>query len=519
MGADLNARPIRLTSDREAEFERLRDRIALEASNAADHFNLFKRLWASRQDYYLEMNVSNTFWHLTFIAHRDAVLSHLCRLYDKDGAALSLGRFLLTVKTNRDLFSDAAFRERLKENRHVETLAEGRAIDDAELDKELETVSGEDPLVAKLRGQRNESISHTDADRVRRDAPEVWLPFEEIEALLDRAAAITSKYSLLYRASMYGGIVGADDFKATLGLVRKALVAREAEIGREFEKAQRMQSSPRSDVEKVQLVHGMRGGISEDHMGDVQAGLPRSLDLRKLNPCLEEPLLGLGSKGMKTMRAHVRLSQGWHLLNEARIALVEADACKLFYEEYEPNSTEAIYWCRFYLDDAALRLGSSCDHLLQCVNFCWDLGVHARSMGVFGKVIAAAQASSEPEVSGEVATSLLGLTGDRDACRAYRNDLVHNERPAIAGVDFGFMFSRQAEALPPSVAAALTELGYPAIGTGRKINELRRVVRNAYCQLFAVYERLAPFVGLPDTKPMTADVSEDLHTGNANIQP
>jgi hypothetical protein len=118
----MKAEAIRLRDDREIEFERLRERIALEASNAADHFNLLKALEASRENYSLEMNQSHTFWHLTFIAHREMVLAHLCRLYDKDSAALSLSRFLLTVKRNRDLFSEVAFRNRLADNLHLDTL-------------------------------------------------------------------------------------------------------------------------------------------------------------------------------------------------------------------------------------------------------------------------------------------------------------------------------------------------------------------------------------------------------------
>ena len=173
----MNTKAIRVNS--EAEFERLRDRINLEASHAADHWRLLRGLETSREDYYLEMNESNTFWHLTLIAHRDAVLSHLCRLYDKYGGALSLCRFLQTVKANHDLFSDEAFRKRLKGNAHVDTLAADRGIDDSEVDRELASLADSDPLVERLWDLRDKAISHTDADRIRTNAPEAsqrWLP-------------------------------------------------------------------------------------------------------------------------------------------------------------------------------------------------------------------------------------------------------------------------------------------------------------------------------------------------------
>jgi hypothetical protein len=224
----------------ETEFERLRDRIDLEASGGADHWRLLRGLDQAFAEYYLEINESWTFWHLTTIAHRDAVLSHLCRLYDKTGGALSLGRFLLTVRAKREYFSDAAFRERLKDNPHVDGLATDRQIDESELAKEIESVSDSDPLVSRLHDLRNTVLSHRDADSVMKDKRQASLqslPPEDIEALLSRARGITSKYSLLYRASLYGGLTGEDDYKHLFDLLRDARTSREAKIEEEVKAA------------------------------------------------------------------------------------------------------------------------------------------------------------------------------------------------------------------------------------------------------------------------------------------
>jgi hypothetical protein len=252
------------------------------------------------------------------------------------------------------------------------------------------------------------------------------------------------------------------------------------------------------------MIHGMRGGIPTTRMEQIQLGLPRSFELRNLNPCLLNPIFVPGSEHTK-IRAHVRLSQGWHLLNEARSALIEAEACKVFYEECEPNPVEAIYRCRFYLDDAALRLYSSCEHLLKSVTFYWGLSLAAKSRdSLLVKVVAAAEKSGLPLVSGDVTTSLRGLTTDWTECKKYRDDWVHNERPGIDGLDWEVSFkSGNAPDIPAEIVHALKESGYPvaasgksvSIGIGRKIAELHRVVRNAYCQLFGVYEHLAPLLG------------------------
>ncbi|MGH9438053.1 MAG: hypothetical protein ACRD22_09180 [Terriglobia bacterium] len=158
-------KPIRVKNGE--EFERLRDRIDMEVSHARHHWTLLKALDGARADYRREMNESNTFWHLTFIAHREAVASHLGRLYDDTNGALSLSRFLETVRANRAFFSDEAFRIRLKENPYVETLVKDRSIEDAALDAELESVSEADSLVKKLHFLRNKNLAHTDAELVK----------------------------------------------------------------------------------------------------------------------------------------------------------------------------------------------------------------------------------------------------------------------------------------------------------------------------------------------------------------
>jgi hypothetical protein len=241
---------------------------------------------------------------------------------------------------------------------------------------------------------------------------------------------------------------------------------------------------------EVRLAHGIRGGIPNERMEQIQAGLLRSLELRNLNPCLETPLISLGS-GHTKVHAHIRLSQGWHMLNEARSALIEAEACKVFYEECEPNPIEAIYRCRFYLDDAALRLYSSCEHLLKCVTFYWGLSQHSS----LDRVIAEAEKSPLPEV-GEVAIILRGLNKDWKECMKYRNAWVHNERPGVDGLDWemSFQSGKSENELPPQILKAMgspTKISAVKMRTGRKIGELHLVVKNAYCQLFGVYERFA----------------------------
>jgi hypothetical protein len=280
---------------------------------------------------------------------------------------------------------------------------------------------------------------------------------------------------------------------------------------------------------------GMRGEIPSDRMEAIHLGLPYAMTLRDVLPYLVDPLCG-GQWPMDKMRARVRLSDGWHMLNQARGALVESEACKLFYEEVEPDPDEARYHCRFYLDDAALRLYSSCEHLLWCVVAYWNLpsnvskrkegwslwvvvkriALHltvglvnvARGRTVGGRssllvrVICEAERSRYPKVRGDVARILRRLRSNAAwrECTKYRHDWVHSRLPPIAGLQPAVSFgSFDENDIPPEIRTAMTALGYPAkikgrkmaLGVGPDIEVLRGIVRGAYDELFQAYEKFA----------------------------
>ncbi len=205
-----------------------------------------------------------------------------------------------------------------------------------------------------------------------------------------------------------------------------------------------------------------------------------------------DPLVALGASQTK-VRAHVRLSQGWHLLNEVRIALVESEACWLYYQEYEPNPTEAAYWTRFYLDDAILRLYSSRGNLLKAVRHYWALNLPSGDLKA-AQVIAEVEKSGLP-VLREVAACLPNLiTEEWKVCDEYRRDWVHNERPAIEGLGWEVLVrDRVQPEIPPGIIKALgfrpgASGSRISVGTGRKITDLKQIVSSAYCQLLGVYK-------------------------------
>ncbi|MHB8654450.1 MAG: hypothetical protein ACYDA9_11275 [Terriglobia bacterium] len=240
--------------------------------------------------------------------------------------------------------------------------------------------------------------------------------------------------------------------------------------------------------------------------------------LQGVLPYLADPL-AVPHVRIGLMKARVRLSYGWHMLNQARIGLVEAEACTIFYEECQRNHTEALYWCQYYLDDTALRLHSSCEHMLRSVLFYWALSLPKRkgsseesNDSLLVRVLKAAEQSKHTQVRVDLAKILRRLRSSRawKASIKHRNDWVHNRLPAITGLfpDIEFRTFDYEKELPPAVLKSLgleRKKGLAmSVGIGRDISVLREIVRSAYGELFGVYEGLAKLLAKDSALPGVA---------------
>lgn len=211
-----------------AEFNLLLDALADEIINACAYNRLYLDLLDSIPEYGNEMNHSPSFWHLTLISLSDSRILRLCRIYDQNAKSLNLVTLLHTIQDNLYLFDTDDFRERLKDNPFVESLASHPRKPDAKtLQEHLDFSSSRNPLVRKLMIWRNTIIAHRGAafslgkKDILINNP---IPPDEMEALLNHAFEIFNHYSSLFRASTWAQhMVGQDDYKSCLTLLRLGL--------------------------------------------------------------------------------------------------------------------------------------------------------------------------------------------------------------------------------------------------------------------------------------------------------
>ena len=134
-----------------------------ELRDANDHFYFVNCLVQAISDYEREINCAPTFWIYTINAHTSASMSHLCRVYDYDSAAVHLLFLLETVRDNPNVFCKQALKQRLGHRAGGDDLVEHFGDPDmAQIGADIKfcRYPDPDPLVDKLRNWRHNLVAH-----------------------------------------------------------------------------------------------------------------------------------------------------------------------------------------------------------------------------------------------------------------------------------------------------------------------------------------------------------------------
>ena len=245
----------------------LLDALADEIITAHVTHRLYCDLVDAIPEYHDEMNKSPAFWRLTLDSLRDARILRLCRIFDQEASSLNLGNLLETIRANTHLFGAEEFKKRLKDNPHVESLAEHpRSPDMTELEANLVFARPGNAVVKKLLLWRNNIVAHRGAKfslgkkEILEDNP---LSKEEMDDLLDKALRIFNKYSSLFRASTWSrDMIGQDDYKGCLSLIRDGVIKYKQDMERELQELKKRQRV--AEQSAAPLPPAPQSGPSED---------------------------------------------------------------------------------------------------------------------------------------------------------------------------------------------------------------------------------------------------------------
>jgi hypothetical protein len=205
--------PLRIIKSR-ATFDDLLDHLATESRRAEDNWHFWGAIDTACVDCFRELNQTPQFWNATRRAFQDSVILRLGRLFDPNNGALSLGNFLTTIHKHA------------KENSLGSLGLDVPGLDITGLEKELKTVSKDDPLVKALMEIRNEYSAHREAHLVARGSFSLLatLSQDDIRTLLNLSMRIVDKYCRLYnRPLVLIHFPERDDYKRMLKLLKVGL--------------------------------------------------------------------------------------------------------------------------------------------------------------------------------------------------------------------------------------------------------------------------------------------------------
>jgi hypothetical protein len=190
-------KPIDLPSPE--EFKRLIDALWDELYWGKYYYDMFTEVNRLCGEHEKAAKRSPYFWHFTQKALGQTALVYLHRVYDQNPSSFNLHRFLVTVRANHKIFDPVAVRERRKLDPAADSLISAiGSLNPADLERDIELASDDDPKVKNLNKWRNEVHSHTGARRLWSKQPfeqQNPLPYSDIEELFDRGFKMLNRYS------------------------------------------------------------------------------------------------------------------------------------------------------------------------------------------------------------------------------------------------------------------------------------------------------------------------------------
>lgn len=189
--------------------------------------------------------------------------------------------------------------------------------------------------------------------------------------------------------------------------------------------------------------------LSEQRWAEIEAKLPKAVDVQS-RLLLRIEFISLKSGwNSKLDVATVCLRDASEVACDAVYALRQAYANLIWFREDAPDAPQelnACNFCKFYIDDVALRLYASAEHIRNFVIGFFD--IQKPSLKLFGKrgsskfdIVSKYLYKEMPSHAMTVAIRELLSNGDWEKVIDYRNTWVHQQPPLIAGL--GIVYKRK----------------------------------------------------------------------------
>lgn len=185
------------------ELEKLFEALKEQIMAANMHFDLYKKLHGSINEYYEPMNKSKNFWILTLNSHLEVTYASLCRIYDKHQKSNSIKNLLkkINVEYGSEIFPD--------------------------IESDMEMISEKKIIISKLiKEYRNNYVAHISMKCILRNYQSMngsLLSVSEINELIKNASDIINKYAQILFKKSYGFLAPFEyhDYKFILNAIHE----------------------------------------------------------------------------------------------------------------------------------------------------------------------------------------------------------------------------------------------------------------------------------------------------------
>lgn len=199
-----------------------------------------------------------------------------------------------------------------------------------------------------------------------------------------------------------------------------------------------------------------RGLLDDSELREISHETPDLSNLQEMASVFSPDFLSIPfSPESNVPVASVCLKDTVYTLEEARYALHEVFAHEIWYLEKKepPNNEAAIFFGRFYANDAALRLYSAGEHLANAIIMMLEIGEQDlkpyKKKGISQQVIVG-HFLREQKPQHPITEVVIKLADSKEWCDTmrYRNRWVHDQPPTVEGLGVVYVRRRRWETLP-----------------------------------------------------------------------
>ena len=222
-------------SQAEEYFQKYYDKLIWETILARARLKLNEHLDNYRSSYLRELNQAPHFFKLTMLAHYDNALLTLSRILDRHEDSLSIWKFINFIEQNRRIFSNQAFRQRMKGNPNYESLIKSHTpITPKEVDEDKQKLGSLEDITNRIKDLRDKVLAHIDRKFLltgKITTKKYTFQRKELYEVIDTLVQILNRYSHAYNSSMFlDKFLGEDDVQGVMDSIRFHIQERKKQL-------------------------------------------------------------------------------------------------------------------------------------------------------------------------------------------------------------------------------------------------------------------------------------------------